>query len=159
MRQPGAFDVLPDYYAELGVASDASAAKIQASYANLARIYRPGLGGSSADGLRMANLDRAYRLLHDRRKRSAYDLLRRVHFGSLILLLVNPRGHPRGRSFLLLVAVLAVLLVSSVATLRWDMAMVVLGLGSAGLALSRALLEWLVPRPGGGPDPADEDGG
>lgn len=158
MRLPNPKEVFPDYYAELGVPSGASLAEIRASYRNLARASQRDLGGPSDDPQRRAFIDRAYRVLSDRRRRAAYDFLCRVQFGSFILLLVKPTAHPRGRTFLFLVAVLALLLLISLATLHWDIAMYVLGLGSAVLALSKALLDWLVPLPGTTRLPVDDNG-
>ena len=148
MGLPSAEEVFPDYYAELGVPSDASPAEIRASYRSLARLIHSDMSGSSADVLRRAFLNRAYSVLHDPRKRSAYDFLWRARFGSFILLLIRPQAHPMGRIFLPLAAMLAVLLLISVVTPHWDLAMYVLGLGSAVLALSKAFLDWLVPPPG-----------
>jgi hypothetical protein len=159
MGLPSDEDIFPDYYAELGVPSEASPDEIRASYRSLARLIHSDISGSSTGLLRRAVLDRAYSVLHDPRKRSAYDFLRRARFGSFILLLVRPRAHPMGGIFLPLVALLAVLLAISVVARHWDLAVYVLGLGSAVLGLSKALLDWLVPPPDRTRvEPAEDDG-
>ena len=158
MRPPTIDDVFPDYYAELGITPNASPAEVQRSYAGLAHVFRPDSEGSAASSLRMAYIERAYGVLSDRRKRSAYDLLRRAQFGSFILLLVKPTAHSSGRIFLLLLAVLAVLLLISLVALRWEIVMSILGPGSALLALSKALLDWLVPIPDPKRLPVADDG-
>lgn len=159
MRQPSAEDIFPDYYAELGVPSDASPDEIRAAYRSVAGLTPSAISESSPDLMRRAVLERAYSVLHDPRKRSAYDFLRRARFGSFILLLIRPRAHPMGRIFLPLAAMLAGLLVISVVTRHWDLVVYVLGLGSAILALSKALLDWLVPPHGRTRVEAAEDDG
>jgi molecular chaperone DnaJ len=159
MSLPGTEGIFPDYYAELGVPTDASPDAVRASYRSLARLIHSGARGSSTDVLRRALLDRAYTVLHDSRKRAAYDILRRARFGSFILLLVRPTAHPLGRIFLSLLALLAVLLLIAVVTFHWDLAVSVLGLGSVVLILSKALLDWLVPSPDTGRSHAGEDDG
>jgi hypothetical protein len=121
MRLPSTNDVFPNYYAELGVPPDASPAEIQGSYSSPARVFHPDIKGSSADPLRMAFLERAYSVLSDRRKRSAYDLLRSAQLEFFILLLVEPTAHRGGHIVLFLLGVLSVRLVVSLATLRWEM--------------------------------------
>src|SRR5689334_24078293 len=62
----------PDYYAVLGVATDADEVAIRLAYRQLARRYHPDVAGEA--GLaRMQALNVAYQTLSDPQRRRAYD--------------------------------------------------------------------------------------
>ena len=63
-----------DYYQTMGVARDATADDIRRAYRKLARKYHPDLnpGDKSAED-RFKNVQEAYDVLNDAKKRSMYD--------------------------------------------------------------------------------------
>ena len=68
---------LPDYYAILGVLSTASRAEIRAAFRRLARQHHPDLNPPGVDDAAanefMRQLNEAYKVLNDPRRRAAYD--------------------------------------------------------------------------------------
>jgi len=64
---------IPDYYATLGVARDASQDEIKKAYRRLARKYHPDVSKEPDAGKRMAAINEAYEVLSDPEKRKAYD--------------------------------------------------------------------------------------
>ena len=64
---------LNDYYAMLGVPSDATREQIKRAYYKLARLYHPDLNGQASDK-RMKQLNEAYTTLSDTAKRAFYDI-------------------------------------------------------------------------------------
>jgi curved DNA-binding protein CbpA len=68
--------MLPDYYAILGIRSDASPDEVRASYRRLARRHHPDVGGESSA---FQALQEAYEELSDPARRRAYDASLRSH--------------------------------------------------------------------------------
>ncbi|NLT66846.1 MAG: J domain-containing protein [Acidobacteria bacterium] len=69
--------VKKDYYRVLGLSHDADHKEIRRAYLNLAKKYHPDAGeGSSAEKFR--DVQDAYNLLRDSRKRREYDLSRGI---------------------------------------------------------------------------------
>jgi curved DNA-binding protein len=66
-----------DYYAELGVARDATAADIKKAFRKLARKYHPDVSKEADAEARMKEVNEAYAVLSDPEKRAAYDQLGR----------------------------------------------------------------------------------
>lgn len=66
---------LPDYYAMLGVPSDATLTQIKQSYRRLARVYHPDVNKQAPD-THIKQLNEAYDVLSDTVKRAAYDIKR-----------------------------------------------------------------------------------
>ena len=64
---------IPDYYATLGVARDASQDEIKKAYRRLARKYHPDVSKEPDAGKRMAAINEANEVLSDPEKRKAYD--------------------------------------------------------------------------------------
>ena len=63
-----------NYYAELGVARDASAKEIQSAYRRLARKHHPDVtGGDKQAEERFKAVNEAHEVLSDKKKRAAYD--------------------------------------------------------------------------------------
>jgi len=62
--------MLPDYYAILGIRSDASPEEVRTAYRRLARQHHPDVGGESAA---FHSLQEAYDALSDPARRRAYD--------------------------------------------------------------------------------------
>ncbi len=60
----------PDYYKTLGVARNASASEIKKAFRNLARTHHPDAGGDEA---KFKEINEAYEVLSDDKKRSLYD--------------------------------------------------------------------------------------
>jgi molecular chaperone DnaJ len=68
-----------DFYAELGVSKDASAAEIKKAYRKLAQQHHPDANkGDKASEERFKNVGRAYSVLSDPKKRAEYDEARRL---------------------------------------------------------------------------------
>jgi len=66
---------LPDYYAVLGVPTDADAEAVRTAYHRLALRYHPDIAGDEGVA-RMKEINRAYTILADPDKRRAYDRAR-----------------------------------------------------------------------------------
>lgn len=62
-----------DYYGILGVARDASAEEIKRAWRKLARRYHPDVSKESNAAERMKEINEAYEVLGDEKKRAAYD--------------------------------------------------------------------------------------
>lgn len=60
----------PDYYKTLGVSRDASADEIKKAFRKLARTHHPDAGGDEA---KFKEINEAYEVLSDEKKRSLYD--------------------------------------------------------------------------------------
>lgn len=67
---------LPDYYGILGIHQDAEGQVIAAAYRALAKKYHPDVGGASTSA-RFLEIQEAYEVLSDPRRRDAYDIQRR----------------------------------------------------------------------------------
>lgn len=87
-------DTPEDYYAILGVPTDADSVVLKIAYRQLARRYHPDLAGPEG-ALEMKRINRAYAVLSDPEKRQEYDIaisgvidLRKQGF-------VRPRPHPQ----------------------------------------------------------------
>ncbi|HRE03681.1 MAG TPA: J domain-containing protein [Ilumatobacteraceae bacterium] len=70
-----------DHYAVLGVAATASRDEIRDAYRRLARQHHPDTGGEHA-ATRMAEINEAYRVLHDPARRALYDAARPLARGT-----------------------------------------------------------------------------
>ena len=68
-----------DYYALLGVQTDAEPAVIRVAFIRLAKEHHPDLGGDTAD---MQQFTLAYRTLMSEKSRKAYDMLHDFHTGN-----------------------------------------------------------------------------
>ncbi len=68
-----------DLYSILGVPRSAPAAELKAAYRSLAKQYHPDVGGTAADGRRMAAINYAYHVLGDPTLRQQYDLENPTH--------------------------------------------------------------------------------
>jgi curved DNA-binding protein CbpA len=66
---------LEDYYAVLGVKSDATLEQIKQAYRRLARLHHPDLN-KDAQSDRIKQLNEAYAVLGNAAKRAAYDIQR-----------------------------------------------------------------------------------
>ena len=66
---------LPDYYATLEVPSNASSEQIKQAYRRLARLHHPDVNKLSEDS-RIKQINDAYTVLGDARKRARYDVQR-----------------------------------------------------------------------------------
>ena len=64
---------IPDYYAKLGVARDASQDDIRKAYRRLARKYHPDVSKEPDAARRMAEINEANEVLSDPEKRAVYD--------------------------------------------------------------------------------------
>lgn len=79
IRSPGGQPVLPakrDYYSILQVNPAASQEAIDAAYARLSRIYDPAVSRKRKAAERRAEIDEAYEVLSDKKRRAEYDRLR-----------------------------------------------------------------------------------
>lgn len=65
-----------DYYALLGIETDASSAELRTCFLRMAKMHHPDVGGSNQQ---MQLLSIAYRTLQDTKKRSAYDQVHSMH--------------------------------------------------------------------------------
>lgn len=99
-----------DYYAVLQVDPRADTEVIEAAYRRLSRKYHPDVSGDPGAGRRMRDLNEAYEVLGDPKRRAAYDRRRALGIGP------GPaprplRGHDVVRLFLpyLLLAVVVLL--------------------------------------------------
>lgn len=72
MSQQKVTQEIPDYYAVLGVPSDASRKEIQKAYRKLAKTHHPDI--ESNGNVDFSEITRAYDILHDPIKREKYDL-------------------------------------------------------------------------------------
>jgi molecular chaperone DnaJ len=70
---------MPDYYKILGVSKKASADEIKKAYYKLAHKYHPDKGG---DGNKFKEVNEAYQVLSDKKKREQYDKFGRVFEGA-----------------------------------------------------------------------------
>ncbi len=66
-----------DYYAVLGVSSDASISAIRQAYRQLVRIHHPDVNHEEGADERFREIQRAYELLADSQQREAFDLWRK----------------------------------------------------------------------------------
>ena len=66
---------LEDYYAVLGVKSDATLEQIKQAYRRLVRLHHPDLNKDAQDG-RIKQLNEAYSVLGNTAKRAVYDIQR-----------------------------------------------------------------------------------
>lgn len=73
--------IYQDYYEILGVARDASPAEIKAAFRKLARRYHPKLQEPDAEK-KFREVNEAYLVLSDRRKRARYDQFGPDGFGT-----------------------------------------------------------------------------
>jgi len=67
----------PDYYQTLGISPDADLKTIKVAYRRLARQYHPDTQTNESSEERMKQVNEAYTVLSDPRKRAAYDRKRR----------------------------------------------------------------------------------
>ena len=67
--------VVPDYYARLEVAPNATPAQIKAAYRRLVRLHHPDLNKQAKD-VHIKRLNEAYAVLSSTTRRAAYDSLR-----------------------------------------------------------------------------------
>ena len=65
---------LPDYYAVLGLTSEASKDDIKSSFRRLAAQYHPDVCCEPDSAQRFMKIQQAYEVLHDDSRRQAYDL-------------------------------------------------------------------------------------
>lgn len=68
---------MKDYYAQLGVAPDASLDAIKASYRKKAALYHPDRNPDADAAQKFRAIQEAYELLSDSERRAAYDDSRR----------------------------------------------------------------------------------
>lgn len=68
-----------DYYATLGLGSDADAAAIKQAYRRLARLHHPDLHPSAESHAAMLKINEAHEVLADPQRRKAYDGVRSRH--------------------------------------------------------------------------------
>jgi len=77
--------VIRDYYRTLGLTLEASEQEIKKTYRNLAMHYHPDRnGGSSESEERLKEINEAYQILGDEKKRRRYDLQYRQNSESQI---------------------------------------------------------------------------
>lgn len=67
----------PDHYQILGVPPDANAKAIKAAYRKMALQYHPDTQTDQSSDERMKQINEAYRVLSDAKKRAAYDRKRK----------------------------------------------------------------------------------
>jgi curved DNA-binding protein len=67
----------PDYYQILGVPADANLKAIKAAYRKMARQYHPDTQTDQSSDERMKQINEAYAVLSDSKKRAAYDRKRK----------------------------------------------------------------------------------
>jgi DnaJ-class molecular chaperone len=67
-----------DYYRILGIPFDADQKTIKAAYRQLARKYHPDTQNHEASEEKMKEINEAYEVLSDAKKRARYDRSRRV---------------------------------------------------------------------------------
>jgi curved DNA-binding protein len=75
----------PDYYQILGVPNDANLKAIKAAYRQMARQYHPDTQTDQSSDERMKQINEAYAVLSDSKKRAAYDRKRKRVIFSLDL--------------------------------------------------------------------------
>ena len=76
---------LEDYYAALGVKSDATLEQIKQAYRRLARLHHPDLNKDAQDG-RIKQLNEAYAVLSNTAKRAVYDIQRLEEMRRVLIL-------------------------------------------------------------------------
>ncbi|WP_268542443.1 DnaJ domain-containing protein [Candidatus Nitrosotenuis cloacae] len=64
---------LPDYYATLGVASDATPREIKSKFRQLVKQYHPDKTKDETTAEKLAEINKAYEVLSDSEKRKTYD--------------------------------------------------------------------------------------
>jgi DnaJ-class molecular chaperone len=75
----------PDYYHILGITPDANLKSIKAAYRQMARQYHPDTQTDESSEERMKQVNEAYDVLSDARKRKVYDRKRKRVIVSLDL--------------------------------------------------------------------------
>lgn len=73
MRRRAYAGGIPTHYEVLGVSPDAPTSAIRSSYRARARLHHPDRGEGGADGVTMADVNEAYRVLKDPARRALYD--------------------------------------------------------------------------------------
>lgn len=76
---------LEDYYAALGIKSDATLEQIKQAYRRLVRLHHPDLNKDAQDG-RIKQLNEAYSVLSNTAKRAVYDIQRLEELRRAIIL-------------------------------------------------------------------------
>jgi curved DNA-binding protein len=87
---------LEDYYAILGVKSDATLEQIKQAYRRLVRLHHPDLNKDARDD-RIKQLNEAYAVLGNAAKRAAYDVLRLEELRHALILEMLLRQHEQLR--------------------------------------------------------------
>ena len=75
----------PDYYQILGISPDANLKTIKSAYRKMARQYHPDTQTNQSSDERMKQINEAYAVLSDAKKRAAYDRKRKRVIFSLDL--------------------------------------------------------------------------
>ena len=85
---------IKDYYAILGVASNATQEQIRMAYRQMARLNHPDINTAPDAGERFKEINEAYEILADTEKRKAYDFFT-VSQGSAETTTPSPAYHSR----------------------------------------------------------------